>query len=221
MTKVLEKVKATYSNMSEYTWSATVTEGQPSASGKNSVDTASILVAVKKPNQFRWEVSGNGAARYTGMYVGEEVIVSDGRDVFWCDPKRKQYTKTRIGPLETPMGSVSAFIKKIEDDFFLGYSLLGQNTAKLLKEEAISRRDGVVDCYVVEITTSSHTVFTWWVDKKRSVVVREDFEANGIAQPRTLTRRTEVNFVQIGGPIDERLFIFSPPAGAELVERFK
>jgi hypothetical protein len=66
------------------------------------------------------------------------------------------------------MGSVSAFIKKIEDDFFLGYSLLGQNTAKLLKEEAISRRDGVVDCYVVEITTSSHTVFTWWVDKKRS-----------------------------------------------------
>jgi hypothetical protein len=77
--EVLQKVKATYTNMNQYRWSATITEKQVSASGKNNVTTASVLVAVQKPNQVRWEVSGSGAATYTGMYVGDEIIVS-GRD---------------------------------------------------------------------------------------------------------------------------------------------
>src|SRR5580700_8119933 len=46
--EVLQGVKATYKNMSQYRWSATITEEQVATSGENSVPTASVLVAVQK-----------------------------------------------------------------------------------------------------------------------------------------------------------------------------
>ena len=219
--EVLQEVKATYTNMSQYRWSATITEEQVAASGKNSVTAASILVAVQKPDQIRWEVTGSGAATYTGMYVGDEVIVSDGNNVVWYRPKLKQYTKTPIGPLVTPEGPVSAFIDHIEDTFFQGFKVLGTFQARLLREETVSGNGSPVRCYVVEIVTPLQTAFTWWVDEKRNVVLREVFEARRPGQSPSLTRRTEFSVAQIGGLIDKQLFVFSPPAGARQTEAFK
>ncbi len=127
--EVLQKVKATFTNMSQYRWSATITEERVAASGENSVTTASVLVAVQKPNKIRWEASGSGAAPYTGMYVGDEVIVSDGINVVWYRPKLKEYTKTPMGPLVNP----SALIDHIEDTFFQGFRFLGILQASLLR----------------------------------------------------------------------------------------
>ncbi len=219
--EVLRKVKAAYSNMSQYRWSATITEEQVFASGKKSVSIASILVVVQERDKVRWEVTGSGAADYNGMYAGEEVIVSDGKNVSWYRPKLKQYTTTPIGPLVTPMGTVSAFIDKLEGDFFGGYQFLRPDGSRLLREESLSIKGSPVACYVIEIITPLQTVFTWWVDKKRNVVLREVFELQGAGQPPSLTRRTEVDVAQIGGPIDGQLFMFSPPAGATQVEAFK
>ena len=134
--EVLQKVRATYTNMTQYRWSATITEEQVAASGKNSVTAASILVAVQKPDQLLWEVTGSGAATYTGMYVGDEVIVSDGNNVIWYRPKLKQYTKTPIGARVTPMGTVSAFIDHIEDTFLQGFKVFGN-----LSGEVVEGRD--------------------------------------------------------------------------------
>ena len=219
--EVLQKVKATYTNMSQYRWSATITEEQVAASGENSVTTASVLVAVQKPNQLRWVASGSGAATYTGVYVGDEVVVSDGNNVVWYRPKLKQYTKTPIGPLVTPMGTVSAFIDHIEDTFFQGFRALGTFQARLLREETVSGNGSPVRCYVVEIVTPLQTVFTWWVDEKRNVVLREVFEARRPGRRPSVTRRTEFSVTQIGGSIDKQSFVFSPPAGARQMEAFE
>ena len=116
--EVLEKVRSAFTSLTQYKWSATISEEVKNAAGKSDVATTSVSVAVEKPDRLRWEVTGSGASAYTGMYVGEEVIVSDGRDVFWYTPRQKQYTKTPIGPLVTPMGTVLAFIDHIEDTFF-------------------------------------------------------------------------------------------------------
>jgi outer membrane lipoprotein-sorting protein len=212
--EVLQKVKGTYSNLSQYRWSATITEEQVAASGESSVTTASVLVAVQKPNQIRWQVSGSGAATYTGVYVGDEVIISDGNNVVWYRPKLKEYTRTPIGPLATPMGTVSAFIDHIENTFFQGFKVLGTFQARLLREETVSGSGVPVPCYVVEIVTPLQTAFTWWVDEKRNVVLREVFESRRPGQPPSLTRRTEFSVDQIGGSIDKQSFVFSPPSGA-------
>jgi len=210
--EVLQKVKATYTNMSGYRLSETVTEG---------ASTASIRVTVQRPNRLRWEVSGSGAATYTGMYVGEEVIVSDGNNVFWYRPKLGQYTKTPLGPLVTPEGTVSAFIDHIEDTLFQGFKSLGAFDARLLREEAVSINGSRAACYVIKITTPLHTAFTWWIDKKSSLVLREAFELNRPPEPPSLTRRTEFTVIQIGGPIDQQSFVFIPPPGARQTDAFR
>ena len=216
--EVLQKVKTTYTGLSRYRLSATITEEQVAPSGKKSVSAASMKVTVQKPNQVNWEVSGSGATLITGMYVGEEVIVSDGNNVFWYLPKLRQYTKTPVGPLVTPMGTVSAFIEHIEDLLFDGFKHLGSDGAKLLREETISGSGSPIPCYVIEITTPFQTTFTWWIDKKSNVVVREVYEFRSPLGPPSLTRRTEFAVAQIGGSIDEQSFVFIPPAGARQVK---
>jgi outer membrane lipoprotein-sorting protein len=206
--------------MSQYKFSAKITEEDVDSTGKTSVNSTSIDVVVHRPNQVRWEVTGSGSATYTGMYVGEEVIVSDGTDVFWYRPKLRQFTKTPIGPIVSPSGTVSAVIDHIEDLLFDGYKHLSAEWARVLGVDRISSGGSSVDCYVIEFTTPFQTAFTWWVDKERSVGLREVFELNRPAKRPTLTRRTEFAVAQIGGEVDAQAFVFSPPAGVKQVEAF-
>jgi hypothetical protein len=91
----------------------------------------------------------------------------------------------------------------------------------LLREEAVPGDGSSVPCHVVEIVTPIQTVFTWWVDEKRNVVLREVFEALRPGQAPSVTRRSEFSVDQIGGSIDKQSFVFSPPAGARQVKAFR
>ena len=180
----------------------------------------SVHAIVQKPNRVRWEASGAGAAKTMAIFGREEIIVSDGGNVFWYLPKMKQYTKTAIGPLVTPMGTVSAFIGKIEDDYFYGFKFMDSRWAKLVKEESVSRDGRSTDCYVVEIDTPVPTAFTWWIDKKSNLVVRELFENARRGDTASVTRRSDFAFASIEAPIEGRSFIFTPPSGVRQVKRF-
>jgi outer membrane lipoprotein-sorting protein len=219
--EILEEVRSTYANMAQYKWSATISEEVKNAAGKSDVATTSVSVAVQKPDRLRWEVKGSGASAYTGMYGGEEVIVSNGKEVFWYSPRLKQYTKTPIGPLVTPMGTVLAFINSIEDTFFYGFKVADPIGAKLLKMETLSSGDSSVSCYVVEIATPLQSTFTWWVDAQRNIVVREVFENMASGRYPYLTRRTNFSFAQIGNAPESQSFEFSPPPGVRLRKAFE
>ena len=219
--EVLQKVKTTYTDISQYRLSATITEEQVAPSGKKSVAAASIKVTVQKPNHLNWEVSSSDAALITGIYVGEEVIVSDGTNVFWYLPKLRQYTRTPIGPLVTPMGTVAAFIDHIEDLLFDRFKHVETDGAKLLREEAVPVGGSPIPCYVVEMATQFQKHFTWWIDKRSNVVMREVYELKGPPGIQSLTRRTDFTVAQIGGSIDEQSFVFIPPPGARQVEARK
>jgi outer membrane lipoprotein-sorting protein len=60
--------------------------------------------------------------------------------------------------------------------------------------------------------------YTWWVDQKRGLVLRED------TRPAS-SRRPPSSVVYTMASIDEalpaELFHFTPPAGAKLVDRFE
>ncbi len=198
--------------------SAVTTEASVDDSGESDKSTAFILVAIQKPAQFRWEVTGDGASLYTGK-AGEQTLISDGENVFWYLPGPKLYSKHPIGdPITTPMRTVPAFIDKIESDLFGGFKIFGPVGAVLLADETIASNGSLVPCYVVRITTELKTAFTWWVDKENSLVLRVVFELLRADRPPSLTRTTEFSYSQIGGLIDKQVFVFSPPAGVRQVE---
>jgi outer membrane lipoprotein-sorting protein len=210
--EILRDVRSRYTGMSRYEFYATVSE---SLKGETSVHAI-----VQKPNRVRWEVTGPGAATFTGMYAGEEVIVSDAINVFWYRPKLMQYTKTPIGPLVTPMGTVAAFVDKIEDDLFYGFKFMDPRWAKLVRDESVPRNGSPVDCYVVEFDTPVPTTFTWWIDKKSNLVIRELFENARHGENPSVTRHSDFVFTSADEPTDDRSFVFVPPSGARQVDRF-
>jgi outer membrane lipoprotein-sorting protein len=198
--------------MSRYEFYATVNE---SLKGETSVHAI-----VQKPNRLRWEATGAGAAKFTATFGRDEIIVSDGTNVSWHLPKTKQYTKTPIGPLVTPMGTVPAFIEKIEDDYFYGFKFMDPRWANLLREESVPRNGSLIDCYVVEFDTPVPTTFTWWIDKKSNLVIRELFENARRGENPSVVRDSDFVFTSVDEPINDRSFVFVPPSDARQVERF-
>jgi outer membrane lipoprotein-sorting protein len=225
--QILESVSRVYSSPNQYTLHATVTE-ETFTSGKGTVTSAAVVIAVKRPEQVRFEVNRSGSTEFTGMYVGDELAVSDGTNFFLYLPKFHQYTKTPLHftgtahePI-TPMGTVPAFIDHVEATFLDWYKVVAgfADRAQFLREESVGVDGTPVSCYVIEIENSPNPKRTIWVDKSRSVVLREILDLQNPENLPSLTKTTVFSATQFGAPLKDDLFVFSPPAGAKLVDAF-
>lgn len=64
-------------------------------------------------------------------------------------------------------------------------------------------------CYVVSVSTASGgSAYTWWIDKLRYRILREDHG----------TSSTIYTTVKLDEPLPPELFTFVPPAGARKIE---
>jgi outer membrane lipoprotein-sorting protein len=78
--------------------------------------------------------------------------------------------------------------------------------ARLLREETIAAGgDAAVECYVIQIPPLGET---WWVDKRRFYVVRQDGAASS----------TIFKTVRLNEPLSDDLFKFVPPEGATKID---
>jgi outer membrane lipoprotein-sorting protein len=236
---ILKKVSETYANPKQYQFSIIATSRQLNRSGQMKVDTETSEYAVKRPNKLR--MSASGGALVMGKDLGEMLVVVDGDNTWYYVPRIKQYTKYKGAPVhtdphddesETKPGAPSEFINHLEEMLFFRYRYFVKvaNRAKLLREENIPFDGASVACYVIEIDTNSpptqsrsNELYRWWVDKKRYLVLREDYEykpAHPGEQP-PISGSAVYSIARINEPIDENLFVFSPPADAKLVDNFE
>ena len=228
---ILANVSRTYKNLNQYTFHATVTE-ETRTNGAKAVTKAVIVVAVQRPERIRFDVNGSGSTQFTGMYVGDEVAVSDGTDFFLYLPKFNQYTKTPLRLSSStqsnrqpvsPMGTVPAFIDHVEGVFLDWYQVVGASAdhAHFIGDESVSVDGRPVSCHVVEIKYEPpFPKRTIWVDKSRSVVLREVMDSQNPQNLPSLTKTTAFSAAQFGPPIRDDVFVFSAPAGAKLVNAF-
>jgi outer membrane lipoprotein-sorting protein len=78
--------------------------------------------------------------------------------------------------------------------------------AKLLRQEEIEFAGAKIDCYVISVSVNGGGVLiTWWIEKKRSRIVREE----------TAASRAVFTTIKLGESLPDDLFKFEPPPGAK------
>jgi outer membrane lipoprotein-sorting protein len=193
--EILRKVANNYSHASEWDLAGTVTS--ISLQPATTVIT-SLRIAGKGSAKRRVEKQVNG------LPEGSSIIIADGENIWAYYPKTNQFTKRPLP--KDPEGALRYF------NFALLLYQAGTNTGKpaqLLRQEQLEIGNTRVDCLVVRVAQ-----YTWWIDRNRFVVLRDDQEARDSRIGGSSTLWTTV---KLNEPIPDDLFTFTPPPGAQLV----
>jgi outer membrane lipoprotein-sorting protein len=212
---ILRKVSETYANAKQYRFTVK----------KSGEEAGSMRIAVQQPNKFRLEADGrviDGADEFDNL-----TIVSDGNTAWNYAPGLNQYTrKSTTLPLldtEPPAITPETFVFQADAVFLTRYAELAKASdhARFLRQETVQGAGGAAECYVFLLQAplpGFRDEYTWWVDKKRYLVLREDTKPES---PRRRASSTIYTTASINEPIAEELFHFTPPAGAKLVSQLE
>ena len=193
---ILKKVESTYASLTQWDFEATVTSTlEPGGQSTHPQRTAG------KGSSLRRLEMGDA-------HSGKILIVADGKNMWTYQAQPNQYTRKAQPP--EPDEKFSYF-----DIFLLMYRFgaADETNARLLREESIDVGNTKADCYVIQFQSPDRPRFvsTWWVDKRRFLVLRDDQEGGPapLVRSRTIWIKTQVD----GVPDD--LFRFTPPPGAK------
>ena len=192
---ILKKVQNAYESLTQWDFEATIT----STLEPGGQSTRPVRAAGKGASLRRLEMGDPNSGRI--------LIFADGKNVWTYQKQSNQYSrKTQV---REPDETFSYF-----DVFLMMYRFLAadEGDATLLREESIEIGNTKADCYVIQFKTPRSPGFasTWWVDRRRFLVLRDDQEGGPapFVASRTIWIRTQVD----GVPDD--LFVFTPPPGA-------
>jgi len=229
-TDLLKRVKETYAGANQYQFVTRLVER------RNGVETTgSDEIAVDKRSRVSFKAVGSGAVAWSGgREEGVLITVADGRNVWVYLEQQNLYKKVEGTPDprntdsdDDSIDNPKSFARKVMDGKFLRYAKFESmsNRARIVREEGCTSNGVHSECYVLEInaeTTSPQTVtgvYTLWVDKRRYLVLRDDFSlVDKVAG--TYTNSILYDIARINVEIPERLFSFSPPQGAKEVSSF-
>ncbi len=179
--------------------------------------SGATVVAVHRPNRVRWEIRGP----VTKFFLGTErdyQYVKDGESVWAYFPKLNQYGKERVGKDAPTEGADSPdTISYLEDTFLGRTSMKAGGQTRILREERIPSNGVTADCFVLEIREGPIDIYRWWVEKGTYRVLRYEKESKDSPTANYYSMIIRFTNIQLTGPVDEKLFIFSPPAGSKRV----
>jgi len=146
------------------------------------------LVYMQRPNRFRWEY----------QYPYEQLIVADGKRVWIYDEDLEQVTEKRLNKI---LGKTPAFLlsraRKIEEDFFVNQqpSKKGKTRFELLPKDA----DATFEKMYINLRGKT---------------------LQGLELVDNLGQTTYITFPRLNPnfSLDEGLFIFTPPAGVDIIK---
>jgi len=200
--EILQKVSETYKGASQYELAADF-KGRDERTGKQVA--GHMDVAVRASDRYRIE-------GLPGM-LGRGTIVYDGSAVWFYLPESNQYGSFPASAL-TPdaPGDLGDLRPEAVDSFLMqrywGATDFAADT-RFLREQPIEYGGAKVNCYVLSISEKeTKLAYTWWVDTKRHLILREDHGDSS----------TVFATIKLGGPIPDDRFKFTPPPGAQKVE---
>jgi outer membrane lipoprotein-sorting protein len=190
------------------------------AGNAKGVNKSRVRIASQEPNKFRLESEDsneiNGVP--SEAFSPPMVIIGDGTDVWEESPAVNQYRKVRPGDLST----IRAWVTGTEKSFFDLPVKLARETrnATFLREESLALDGNNIDCFVIELIFPDHPESTTlWVEKTRFLVRRIRLEQGPDTQGRTGSITSDFPVVNIGVPLPESTFIFTPARGATEVDQ--
>ena len=204
--EILKKVSDTYRTVSQYEFVAEAT-GRETGNAPGHV-----LIAFKSPNKYRMESSFPGLTGGDSAF-NDVVTVCDGSTVWFHLRKSNQYASIPLSEA-TPgaPGDLGDLRPEAVDEFaMMRYRRATDfiEGAKFLREETIELGGTKVDCYVVTVSRDgSKFPYTWWVDKQRYRILREDDSVSS----------SVFTTIKLNEPLPDDLFTFKPPPGARKME---
>jgi hypothetical protein len=185
-------------------------------------DSKQYEFAAVLPNQLRFE----GV-----LPIGDRallVIVGAGK-YFVYSKDDNQYLE---GPAVAPDAKIdlenlteenaSAFFLRMGRGIFNSVrNIAGANEhAHVLRQDRLMLHEGPVDCWMVEIADRPRkgTTSTWWIDKNRYTVRREDMVVD-LGDRRSMESLVFTT-AEVDEPVDPELFEFSAPGNARRVFKF-
>lgn len=212
---ILRQVQERYANARQYRF----------AVNKSGEETGFLQIAVRKPDQFHFEADGrviDGADAFHRV-----TMVSNGSTAWNYLGEPRQYTRKKITlPLldtEPPAVTPETFVLQADTVFLSRYAAFATTPdhARFLRQETIAAAGGRTECYVIEFQAplpGYRDNYTWWVDKQRYLVLREDTQPASSRRPASSVVYT---VAAIDEPLPDDLFHFAPPAGARQVDQLE
>ncbi len=207
---ILKKVGETYKAASQYELAARLYAG-----GNGAGPTGHMRFAFKAPNRYRMEGAMPGMMAGAAGSNGA-VAVHDGAALWFYLPESNQYLSIPASELtEDAPGDLGDARPEAMDRFIMiRYRGAAEYApgAKMVREEAVDFGGAKAQCYVVTFTEKEgKTVYTWWIEKGRYRILREDHAGTS----------TVYTTIKLNEPLPDALFKFVPPAGARKVELTK
>lgn len=218
---ILEGVSKVYENPLRYEVVETITMELGAVNGKG-VHKSNIRIAAQDPNRFRLESEESdeidGLPSDPGQ--GPMVIIGDGANVWEISPAENQYTKVKPSDLRT----VRTWVKGAESGVFDIPVMLRKEAedVTLLREEPLALDGSSIDCFVITLALPNHPESTTlWVEKKRLLVrrIRSEQEPSMDTHGLGASITTDFPVVNIGGPLPDSTFVFTPSPSAKEVDR--
>ncbi len=207
---ILKKVSELYKGAAQYEMMAEIIG--PKSDPQTADKPGRAIFAFKPPNRYRIEGAPPGIWSVAPELSGGVVIVHDGSAVWFYFLKANQYFSVPAAALmPDARGGWGGLRPEAVDDFtmspYRGADAVEE--AKYLRDETIDYAGAKVDCYVVSVSLrKGGPIYTWWVDKKSSRILREDHP--GVSMVFTSIKLNE--------SLPDDLFKFVPPAGAQEIK---
>jgi cytochrome c biogenesis protein CcmG, thiol:disulfide interchange protein DsbE len=224
---ILKQVAETYKNLKSYHFEANVKSEQKTESmgmRKLYISEEEFVLAAIAPDRSRME------SRNPEFSMAN---ISDGQTTWTYSPVRNEYARkaaetatNRTGADRNPMDPLMMFsrVKSVLGD----YSRLGDRVkeANIVGEEPVFVSGQMIKCYVIEVIYSvaavqgSTTSRKLWVDKTRSVILREEDRSKSRTpwgSSNDWNRVTIYSIARVNEQPPNELFSFTPPGGAKEV----
>jgi len=214
--EILKKVGNTYKPVTQYEFVAEATVHEKAGEPPS---VAHVVFAFKAPNKYRMQGALPGMLG-KDAHLEDMLGIHDGSTLWFYFAKLNQYGSFAASELtDDAPGDLGDVSPKSMDSFMMGrFRSVGDHTggSKFLREESIEIAGTKIACYVCHVVIvspdSGEYSFTWWIDKKRYRVLRED----SADSERVST--TVFSEIKLDEPLPEELFTFKPPPGARKLE---
>ena len=220
---VLDGVSRAYGNLSRYEVVETTTTELGGGNERESIKS-NIRIAAEEPNKFRLE--GEEFAVINGLRTdsghGPIITVNDGSNVWEISPTANSYAKVKPSDLPT----IRMWAKSADKEVFETPLMLRREAANvtLVREESLTLDGNNMDCFVISLTLPNHPESRMlWIEKGRFLIrrIRSEQPASQETLGRGISITSDFPVVNIGGPLPESMFVFSPPPFAVEVDKVR
>jgi outer membrane lipoprotein-sorting protein len=227
---ILKNVSQTYNSLTSYYFEANSIVEIRSERAQMKMERPIALASVK-PDKMRMEVKSP---------LMDMLVISNGPTTWEYMPRLNQYTKKSGGPTTIVSKGKDGIERTSDKEEYLRLMAIalgvllprydnildGLKRSKLLREESLGINGASITCYVIEaeydrpeaIPNAKESPRTFWIDKERLVVLREQYIVKipssefGTGEQ---THTVEFKVVKVNEALPETLFSFTPPEGAK------